>query len=181
MLNRNFLAALILLLSAFSSFAETENQSVIDQILRFNHVNLEGACGEFTIGWQDKTNFRAPYFIERQNENDVFGFLIDSPNPALRWRLDIKHPENFVVDDQDDGSLVYTYRESWKKNMPPGPGREAGFRSRYTLTLTTMNSELLSLELLLEDFDPRTKTWHSYYDIRDLRSSHVECIGQFEI
>ena len=50
--------------------------------------------------------------------------------------------------------------------MPPGPASEAGFESRYTLTIDAESGRVVHLELYQEDFDPMTKTWSPWFDIR---------------
>lgn len=159
----------------FGSDAGNTEATSVDQLLQFDSANLGLNCGQLSVGWMNALDAYAPITKEKMSDSDILSFLINSAYPELSWKLTINTPGNIIIESFSDDRKAYSYRESWEKSMPPGPGSEAGFRSRYTLLIMTKSNIVESLELTLEDFDPRSKDWYEYFDIRVNRSSQVLC------
>ena len=156
-----FLLSLFIALSN-NLVADTATSNLREWLLRLDQASLPGDCGLLRV-------------LTNETSAEVISFKIESSYPQLNWYLDISDISKAEVLQLADGGMQFQYRESWVKSMPPGPGKNAGFRSRYTLQLRANESNIGEFKLIVEDFDPRTKSWGPFFDIRRRLNPTIDC------
>ena len=142
---------------SFNLFAQS------DVLLSLNGAALGDGCG---------------YLKVSEYKSDRITFSLEEADERNSWKLDVNYPENIEVYRQKNKVQVISYVEEWQKSMPPGPGREAGFKSRYTLNIGHVNGKVDWFTLELEDYDPRTKSWGPFFDIRLNLDNYIHCQNQ---
>ena len=132
---------------------------------RFSDAVLPG-CGTFELCWYDVTINECTQTRPAEGVRETIDFRIRSEDPMKRAYFAINLPENLLRTTGADGADIITYQETYPKSMPPGPAREVGFLSRYTLTIEATGSEIHRLRIYQEDYDPRDGVWSLWFDIR---------------
>ena len=131
---------------------------------RFNRAELPG-CGTFQLCWHDSATQECTQ-TKPEEGRETIDFRIVTEDTTKNAYMAMNSAENLSIEDLGEGLDRVVYTETYDKSLPPGPGQDAGFRSRYTMTIDAEGSEIKSFTIFQEDYDPRSRTWGEWFDIR---------------
>ncbi len=146
---------------------ETEEQpySFAEFFERFNGAELPG-CGTFELCWYNYDTEECTAEQTPAEMHQTLDFWTNRGDPYTGVYLAMNREEELTIEVGADGLDRVHYQETFPKSMPPGPGSEVGFLTRYTMTIEARGSEVERLTIYQEDYDPRTDTWEPWFDIR---------------
>lgn len=132
---------------------------------RFNGADLP-ACGTFELCWYNYDSGECTSEQPPEGMHKTIDFRTNRNDPSTSAYLAMNREENLTIEVGEDGLDRIFYDETFPKSMPPGPGSEVGFLTRYTLTIEARGSDVERLTIYQEDYDPRTDSWEPWFDIR---------------
>ena len=145
--------------------AEDEGFGFTEFFERFNGAALPG-CGTFELCWYNYDTGQCTAEEPPEGMHRTIDFRTNRNDPATSVFLAMNREENLYIEVGEDGLDRIHYDETFPKSMPPGPGSEVGFLTRYTLTIEARGGDVERLMVYQEDYDPRTDTWEPWFDIR---------------
>ena len=145
-----------------------------DFVRNFNGAILNN-CGKLEVCWYNPSTGACTEQKPPNITNSTIEFKIITSDVTKKVWFAMNNLSNLKTIADQDGTEVITYRESYPKSMPAGPGSQLGLSSRYTLEINVLRDKILKFSIYQEDFDPKTKTWEPWFDIRFVTDNPLVC------